>query len=57
MGAIITFWSIVILGYLWAIVELSAGEPFDAFVLFIVTFFLHMYRSAIVRLYQGEKGE
>lgn len=33
---------LIVFGYLWAVVQLTAGEPFDALVLFAVTFSLHM---------------
>lgn len=46
-GAII-FWSVIIGGYVWTVVEYCAGHPFDAFVLFLVTFSFHTFRNAVV---------
>lgn len=43
----ITYFALITLGYIWAGIQLVASEPFDAFVLFIVTFFLHSYRNAV----------
>lgn len=44
---LITYYTILTMGYLWTIIEIAASEPFDAIVLFAVTFFLHSYRDAV----------
>lgn len=49
MKAIITYYTIILVGYGWCLVEVLSLEPFDALVLFIVTFFLHNYRNNIVK--------
>lgn len=45
----LVFHTVIIIGYTWSFVQLVAHEPFDAGVLFIVTFALHTYRSAVVQ--------
>lgn len=45
---LVTFWLVIVLGYAWSLVQLVANEPFDALVLFIVTFSFHSFRNAII---------
>lgn len=45
--AIIIYYVVIVMGYSWSVIQLAAKEPFDAFVLFIVTFMLQSYRNAI----------
>jgi len=49
----IGFFGIMYLGYVWAFVEIIAGQPFDGLVLFLVTFTFHTYRNAVV--YESSK--
>jgi hypothetical protein len=46
----LTFWFIVVLGYSWAGFELFSGLPFDAAILFLVTYSFHVFRNAILNL-------
>lgn len=48
--ALITYYAILVLGYVWAFVQLGASEPFDAFVLFIITFSFQSYRNSVKEL-------
>lgn len=45
----LTYWIVIILGYTWAAVQFFASEPFDALILFLVTFSFQTFRDAIVR--------
>lgn len=49
-SAVITYYVIITLGYAWAIVQLAAGDPFDAWVLFIVTWTFQCYRRAVKKI-------
>lgn len=49
-ASVITFWTLIVSGYVWAAVQVAAGEPFDALVLWAVTLSYQMYRNAVVRL-------
>ena len=42
-----TYYVIIAVGYLWAIVQFVANEPFDALVLALVTFSFQSYRNAV----------
>lgn len=48
--AVIIFWILIISGYVWAAVQVAAGEPFDALVLWAVTFSYQTYRNDVIRL-------
>lgn len=61
MKGLITFWLIIILGYFWALIQFITAQPFDAMVLFIVTYGFHVFRNAILKeiseLNDSNKGE
>ena len=46
--AIVTYYIAIILGYVWAFVQILASEPFDGLVLFLITFMFQTYRNSIV---------
>jgi len=56
LRAAIAYYVIITLGYVWAFVQLPAGEPFDALVLFIVTFSFQTYRNEIRKLMREEES-
>jgi len=45
----VTYYAILAVGYLWAIVQLAASEPFDAWVLALVTLSYQSYRNAVTK--------
>lgn len=47
--AVITYYLVIITGYVWAVVQLAASEPFDALILFAVTLSFQAYRNAVVK--------
>lgn len=48
--AVISYYVVIIFAYFWSAVQIIAGEPFDALVLFIVTELLRIYRNQARRL-------
>jgi len=51
----IVYYFILSIGYLWSVVQLIVGEPFDALVLLVVTEYFRQYRNAVRRI--GESNE
>jgi hypothetical protein len=46
-SALVVYYTVLTLGYVWAIVQLITKQPFDAWVLFIVTYSFHTYRNSV----------
>lgn len=49
--ATVVYYILIVFSYLWAGVQLVAGEPFDCLVLFAVTFMFQNYRNENRRLH------